>query len=192
MSQPRENWQHNCRVIDPTSSSKEANVPLLKQDEDVCCRNIITKNLLNKVKNNILLIDAWHLNPTHISNYNHWIPPSNHQPTNYETDHLKRLIRDRRMYHRQVPWSRIEMMKLMHRHHLKPSSQIERKTWSDNQIPEHAIDQNSAKWIGKKNLTNRELIKVVKLKPTDCLLAYLWNALLGYLLMTSSRNLQND
>ena len=149
VSQPRENWQHNCRVIDPTSSSKEANVPLLKQDEDVCCRNIITKNLLNKVKNNILLIDAWHLNPTHISNYNHWIPPSNHQPTNYETDHLKRLIRDRRMYHRQVPWSRIEMMKLMHRHHLKPSSQIERKTWSDNQIPEHAIDQNSAKWIEK-------------------------------------------
>ena len=50
VSQTRENWQHNCMVIDPTSSSKEANVPLLKQDEDVCCRNIITKNSLNKVK----------------------------------------------------------------------------------------------------------------------------------------------
>ena len=79
------------------------------------------------------------------------------------------------MHHWQMPRSRVEIMELLNTHHLKPSSQIERKTWSGNQIPEHAIDQNSAKWLENHSI-GLEITKVVKINlPTSNLLVKLSN-----------------
>ena len=69
------------------------------------------------------------------------------------------------MNHRHTPRSRVEMMLLVHTQHLKPSSQIQRKTWPGDQVPYDTIDQNSAKSLNKTkypilktlHLTNRLL-----------------------------------
>ena len=37
----------------------------------------------------------------------------------------------------------------MNAHHLKSSSQIQRKTWPGDQVPNDTIDQNSAKSLNK-------------------------------------------
>ena len=55
------------------------------------------------------------------------------------------------MYHRQMSRPRVEMMLLVNAHHLKPSSQIQRKTWPGDQVPNDTIDQNSAKSLDKIN-----------------------------------------
>ena len=41
------------------------------------------------------------------------------------------------------------MMLLVHTQHLKPSGQIQRKTWPSDQVPNDTIDQNSAKSLNK-------------------------------------------
>ena len=73
------------------------------------------------------------------------IQPINKSRTYYNLRYLNGFIRDRRMNHRHTPRLRVEMMLLMNAHHLKSSSQIQRKTWPGDQVPDDAIDQNSAK-----------------------------------------------
>ena len=53
------------------------------------------------------------------------------------------------MNHRHTPRSRVEMMLLVNTHHLKSSSQIQRKTWPGDQVPNDTIDQNPAKSLNK-------------------------------------------